>query len=142
MDRLLMLHETTLLLAPGSAGKSSLALALAAHLAVGKDFGPYKVHVKCRSILYNGEDGIEEQSRRLRAVCSAYGFNFDEVRREVLLLSADELSLVFMGSEGRRPVVQEATVQQFVQLASDPSVGPSSLTRSWTFTRWTRATTR
>ena len=123
MDRLLMLHETTLLLAPGSAGKSSLALALAAHLAVGKDFGPYKVHVKCRSILYNGEDGIEEQSRRLRAVCSAYGFNFDEVRREVLLLSADELSLVFMGSEGRRPVVQEATVQQFVQLASDPSVG-------------------
>lgn len=123
VDRLLMLHETTLLLAPGSAGKSSLALAIAAHLALGKDFGPYKTHTKCRSVLYNGEDGVEEQSRRLRAVCDVYGFNYDEVRQEVLLLSADDVNLILMSSDGRRPVVQEEMVRQFIELAADPMVG-------------------
>ena len=123
IDRMLMLHELTLLLAPGSAGKSSLSLAIAAHLAVGKDFGPYTTHTKCKSIIYNGEDSVVEQSRRLYAVCDAYGLDYNEVKRAVLLLSADEIDMRLVGAAGRTPIVNEAMVNQLIDIASDPNVG-------------------
>lgn len=123
VDRMLMLHELTLLLAPGSAGKSSLSLAVVAHLAVGKDFGPYKTHTKCKSIVYNGEDSVAEQSRRLLAVCLAYGFDYNEVKKNVMLLSADDIDLRLVTAAGRVPVVNEAMVQQLIDIAKDNDVG-------------------
>ena len=123
IDRLLMLHETSLILAPGSAGKSSLALAIAAHLAVGKDFGPYKTHVRCKSIVYNGEDSVVEQSRRLYAVCMVYNLPYSDVSANVLLLSADEIDLKLVASDGRRGTLNEAIVNQLIGVASNPDVG-------------------
>lgn len=123
VDRMLMLHELTLLLAPGSAGKSSLSLAVVAHLAVGKNFGPYTTHTKCKSIVYNGEDSVAEQSRRLLAVCLAYGFDYAEVKKNVMLLSADEIDLRLVTAAGRTPIVNEAMVQQLIDIAKDPDVG-------------------
>lgn len=123
MDRVLMLHETTLLLAPGSAGKSSVALAVVAHMAVGKDFGKYKCHVKCRSVVYNGEDDRAEQSRRLYAVCQSYNLDYNEVRRNVVLLSSQDIDLRIVSAHGRVPVVNDAVVNQLIEFASDPEVG-------------------
>lgn len=127
IDRILMLQDLTMVLAPGSAGKSSLVLAIAAHLAVGKDFGPNKTHTRCRSIIYNGEDDLREQSRRLYAVCQAYALDYAEVASNILLLSADTTPLVFVQSEGRKPVINTELVRQLIDLAADPQVGMIAL---------------
>lgn len=123
IDRLLMLHEITLLLAPGSAGKSSTSLAIAAHLAVGKNFGPYEVKVKIKTVVYNGEDDVIEQSRRLYAVCQSYGLDYAEVSSRIMLLSADEIDMRLVSAQGRAAVPDETMISQLVDLASDPDVG-------------------
>lgn len=123
MDRMLMLHETTLLLAPGSAGKSSVSLAIVAHLAVGRSFGAYTCRVKCKSIVYNGEDDRAEQSRRLYAVCQSYNLDYNEVKNSVVLLSAQDIDLRLVSAHGRIPVVNDAVINQLIDFASDPEVG-------------------
>jgi len=123
LDRMLMLHELTLILAPGSAGKSSLILAIVAHMAVGKDFGPYKCHTKCKSIVYNGEDDRMEQSRRLYAVCDLYGIDYQEVKNSVMLLSAEDVDLRLVSEQGSRAIINDEMVRQLIELASDPDVG-------------------
>lgn len=123
IDRVLMLHETTLLLAPGSAGKSSVALAIVAHLALGRDFGPYKTRIKCKSIVYNGEDDIAEQSRRLYAVCQSYNLDYNEVKGSVFLLSSADVDLKLVASAGRTPILNDVMFNQLVELASNPDVG-------------------
>lgn len=123
VDRMLMLHETTVLLAVGSAGKSSVSLALAAHLAVGRDFGTYKVRTRCKSIVYNGEDDVAEQSRRLYATCMAYDLDYNEVRRSVMLLSEAEVNLCLVFNAGGTAVENETIIRQLIELASDPDIG-------------------
>lgn len=123
LDRVLMLHETTLLLAPGSAGKSSVSLAIVAHLAVGRDFGPYKAHVQCRSVVYNGEDDRVEQSRRLIAVCQMYNLDYNVVKENVILMSAEDVDLRMVSAQSRSAFANEAVVNQLIDLASAPEVG-------------------
>ena len=123
LDRVLMLHETTLLLAPGSAGKSSLSLAIVAHMALGRSLGPYTCHVKCKSIVYNGEDDRAEQSRRLYAVCQSYNLDYNAVKKQVVLLSSSDIDLRLVSAQGRVPVVNDAVVNQLVEFASDDDVG-------------------
>jgi hypothetical protein len=123
IDRFMMLHETTLLLAPGSAGKSSLSLAVAAHLAVGRDFGPYKTHLTCKSIVYNGEDDVAEQSRRLYAVCDMYGLKYADVKQNIMLLSSADVDLKLVTAAGRIPVPNDVVINGLIDIASDPDVG-------------------
>lgn len=123
MDRLLMIGKTSIILATGSVGKSTIVLIIAAHLALGKDFGEYKTKRPCKSIIYNGEDDKEEMSRRLLAVCMSYNFDFNEVRKHVMLLSYEELDLRVMTVAGRLPVVNDLLINQIVELASNPEVG-------------------
>lgn len=123
IDRVLMLRETTMILAPGSAGKSSVGLAVAAHLAVGKRFGSYETHGQCKSIVYNGEDDKTEQSRRLYAVCQAYQLDYREVSQQIMLLSAEDVDLKLVSAPGKGAVVNEEMVRQIIQLASPQDVG-------------------
>lgn len=123
MNRLLMRGETTLLLAPGSAGKSSLSLAVVAHLALGRSFGGYEVKAPCKSIVYNGEDSVAEQSRRLVAVCRQYELDYNLVKQSVMLLSTELIDMTLAVSEGRKPLANQAMVNQLVEIASAPDVG-------------------
>ena len=123
LDRVLMLHETTLLLAPGSAGKSSVSLAIVAHMALGRSFGPYKCHVKCKSVVYNGEDDRAEQSRRLYAVCQMYNLDYAEVKNQVVLLSSADIDMRLVSAQGRVPVLNDAVVNQLIGFASNEDVG-------------------
>lgn len=123
LDRMLMLHELTLLLAPGSAGKSSVSLAIAAHLAMGRDFAGHKAHIQCKTIVYNGEDDKAEMSRRLYAVCQSYGLDYSTVKRNVLLMSSDDVDLKLVTAPGRQPVIQDQMVDQLISIASDTEVG-------------------
>lgn len=123
VERMLMHTAVTVLLAAGAAGKSSTSLALAAHLALGLDFAGFKTRKACKSIIYNGEDNVEEQSRRLLAICMVYGFDYDNVRRNVLLLSAREFKLQLVTREGNRPTRNEVVIQQLTEKCKDPNVG-------------------
>lgn len=123
VDRMLMSEAVTLLMAAGSAGKSSVSLALAAHLALGLDFAGYKTHKVCKTIVYNGEDDLEEQSRRLLAVCMSYGFDFNEVKKNVMLLSSKQIKMDLVANDFRRPVRNDALVNHLINEASDPEVG-------------------
>ena len=123
VDRLLMLGKVSMIGAVGSAGKSSVGLALAAHLALGLDFGKYKTHKACKTIVYNGEDDIEEQSRRLLAVCQAYNFDYEIVRANVLLLSYEDIDMKVVTVAGRIAVANDVLITQLTQLAMDNGVG-------------------
>lgn len=123
VDRMLMRGETTMLLAPGASGKSSLSLAIAAHLAVGRPFGPYAVSGACKTVLYNGEDNLAEQSRRLAAVCQQYQLDYHVVKSNIMLLSTELLELKLAMADGRRAYQNEAMVRQLIEVASAPDVG-------------------
>lgn len=124
VDRMLMKQAVTLILASGSAGKSSLALALAAHLAVGKDFAGFKVHATCKTIVYNGEDDIEEQSRRLQALCGLYGLDLQAVKAQIMFVSARDFKIqVVVRGERNRAEANAVIVNQLIELAKDPEVG-------------------
>lgn len=122
-DRILMAREVSLLVAPGSAGKSSLALVIACHLALGKDFGPYKMRVAAKSIVYNGEDNRMEMSRRLYAICATYMLDYAEVSKHLLLISDEDINLKLATSEGRRALRNNVAVDQLIDLAANPEVG-------------------
>lgn len=124
VDRALMIGAVTMLLAPGSAGKSSVSLACAAHLALGKDFAGFKVRRPCKSIIYNGEDDIIEQSRRLLAVCMSYGFDFNEVKSKIMLLSPRELKIELVTQDNyRKPQRNHVVIESLIKECSDPDVG-------------------
>lgn len=121
--KLLMLAQLTILVAPGSAGKSSLSLAIAAHGALGLDFGPYKTTKPFSSIIYNGEDDVMEQTRRLYAVCAAYNLNFAEVRQRIMLLSEEDFDMKLVVMNGRNATPNDVMINSLVELASSPDVG-------------------
>lgn len=123
MDKALMHGAVTLLLASGSAGKSSISLAIAAHLALGLPFAGYKCYRPCKTIIYNGEDDLHEQSRRLLAMCIAYEFDYYEVKNNVMLLSSRELKMDLVAKEYNRPVRNDALIKHIVQIASNNDVG-------------------
>lgn len=123
MERALLEGAVTLLLAAGSAGKSSVSLAMAAHLALGLPFAGFKARRACKTIIYNGEDDIHEQSRRLTAVCVAYGFDYAEVKKNIMLLSPRQIKLNLVDFDFRKPVRNDALVKHLIEECSDPDVG-------------------
>lgn len=125
--RLLMRCNVTTIVGAGSAGKSLLQLTIAAHLAMGrplhgfslKDARPWK------SIIYNAEDDIDEQSRRLYAICSHFRFDWPSVRSMVALVSKKQLRLQI--ATGDPPLLNNEHVVPLVQAARDPDVAFVSL---------------
>lgn len=98
-QRLLLRGDVTVLAATGAAGKSITQLTIAAHYAVGKDFGPYRLArqgTPIRTLMYNAEDDRLEQSRRLAAVCHIYNLDYNAVRANIAFMddSQQELLLV------------------------------------------------
>lgn len=124
LDRMLIAGETTLMIAAGSVGKSLIGLTLAAHLALGRDFGGYKMHVRARSLVYNGEDDVAEMSRRLQAICLVYGFDFHEVRKHVRLLDEHDMPLTLVQrGQGGALIENQVAIEQLTTALADPSVG-------------------
>lgn len=122
IDRMLMISHVTLILAAGSVGKSSLGLILAAHVAQGLDFAGFKCHAACKVLVYNGEDDVMEQSKRLYAICMLYGFHWDTVRRRVILMSEDDVDLRLVRDK-RNPTIDQAMYDQLRDKLADPEVG-------------------
>lgn len=123
VDRMLMRRNITLLLASGSAGKSTVSMSLAAHLAIGLDFAGNKAHTRCKTIIYNAEDDVYEQSRRLLAICAHESLNYNIIKSNLMLLSQEELRLDLVFKNGYTYEKNEAVIEQLISIASNPDVG-------------------
>lgn len=114
VDRLLMNGDVTVLGGMGAAGKSMLELVLAAHWALGLDYGPFKLRVPgvpLRSMIYNAEDDRGEQGRRLLAICSVYGFDYYKVRENIAFMDDRAFDLCLAAFAGGVPTIEQAAVQ-------------------------------
>lgn len=110
-ERLLIRGEVTVMAAAGAAGKSITSLTVAAHYAVGLDYGPYKLKIKGkpqRIFIYNGEDDIAEQTRRLLAICATYKLDYEMVRANIMLMDNSMGDLILAAAE--RNVAHENTL--------------------------------
>lgn len=87
--QMLMNGDVTVVGGMGASGKSILNMILACHWGLGKDFMNFKLRipgVPLRTIIYNAEDDMMEQSRRMMAVCHAYNFDYLAVREHIALM--------------------------------------------------------
>lgn len=119
VNRILLRRYVTAVVAPGAGSKSTWALTLAAHKAIGRDFMGFKLK-QGKSVIYNAEDDLDEQSRRLAALCVSYNMDFNEVRSKICLLSGFDEPLVLV--EGDPPKLNPDAVKRVVSLCSDPEV--------------------
>jgi hypothetical protein len=121
VDKLLIRRLCTLLSATGSIGKSVWKLALACHLAAGKSFGAFKLldERPMVSIVHNAEDDRDEQGRRMLAICSYFGLDFEEVRERIILVTPDMMDINFAQQSRGQVIVNEAHFQMFVGMAKD-----------------------
>jgi RecA-family ATPase len=89
VKKLLMNGDVTVLGGMGAAGKSMLQIVLAAHWALGRTIEPFSLCVPdmpLRTMIYNGEDDLMENARRLMAVCLRFGFSYQDVRRNIAFM--------------------------------------------------------
>lgn len=123
MDRILMRGAVTTILAAGSAGKSSLGLSIAAHVRLGRMFAGQRIHEACKVVVYNSEDDVMEQSRRLVANCMAHDFDYQHVKNGLMVLSADEIDLSLVFKEYNKPIRNHVIVDQLVCLLANADIG-------------------
>lgn len=115
-------RAVTLIAAAGGAGKSLFSLTAAAHAAVGRDFHGYKFPRPFKSIVYNAEDDVVEQSRRLLAICTAYQLDYKAVKQQILLLSSEEIPLTLAAADRASFAENETHIKWLIDAAADPDV--------------------
>ena len=120
IQRLALRGEVTMLASPGSGGKSMILLTAACHWAVGKDYGAYKLKengVPLRTLIYNAEDDLLEQSRRVLAICHNFGLDYDTVRSNLCVLDDSLGEVCFVSSANRAMIVNDQAVNFFIDAA-------------------------
>ncbi|TYB82304.1 AAA family ATPase [Maritimibacter fusiformis] len=93
----------SLLVAPGGAGKSALAMLEALAMATGRELLPGEKPVRPLKVLFhNAEDGAEEQQRRLAAAMEHHSVSHADLGGRLFLTSGREmpLQLARQGHEG------------------------------------------
>ena len=79
--------------APGGTGKTAYATTVALAMASGRPLLSEAVHKRCRVWLYNLEDPLEEQYRRLAAAMTLHRVTFDEIKDHLFLASGRDQRL-------------------------------------------------
>jgi RecA-family ATPase len=82
--------EVTLLGAHGGAGKTMFSLELAAHVAVGRNFGPYGVPKQASVVFVSLEDGEAVILNRLARVCKEFNLEIGAVKQNIRVVVAAE----------------------------------------------------
>ncbi len=118
---ILMNRTVTAVFAGPGAGKSMLKLILAAHLACGKDLLGHKCFKAGQTLVFDAEDDVKEMSRRLHAICVVYGLDLDTVRRNVCLVSQDDV-LLQLTTSGPFPTINMEQVGHLIDKLRDPEV--------------------
>lgn len=105
--RLLIKGFVSLLVAPGGAGKSALAMLDAVAMATGRALWHGATPIRPLCVwMHNAEDPADEQQRRLIAAMKHHAVNFQEVGNRLVLTSGRDrpIRLARFGKEGAEPV--------------------------------------
>jgi hypothetical protein len=107
---------TSVTVAPGGVGKSSLLIAEALALVSGKNLLGTEVERQLRVWLWNGEDPREELTRRIQAVAIKYGISAEDIDDRLFIDTGREQDLCTAvmkreGAEIVRPVVDRVVEQ-------------------------------
>ena len=89
---------THILAAPGGTGKSLFTIQLALMLASGDSWGRWKPKQKCRVLIVNAEDDIDEQRRRISAARIVMDMDTASVRGGIMV--ADNPSSILVSKPG------------------------------------------
>lgn len=116
--KLALRGDVTLFAGVGSAGKSAMTLTMLAHFAVGRNFGPYELDEAgkpLRSIVFNAEDDVMEQSRRLWAICQAYKLPYDHAKSNMMFMDSSLGDFIIASSINNTLVRQDIVLDYFIQ---------------------------
>lgn len=108
----------------GGAGKSIIALIIAAHVAAGVPFAGRSVR-RGRVVFASLEDPATVVLWRLRKVVEAFGLDVSEVNRNLVILDgsdAEAALIVEQFDEGQRRMVQTATMEEVRRVVADGAV--------------------
>lgn len=121
---LLMRRQVSMLVGSGAAGKSMFELTCAAHFVQGKDFGPFRLREgkPCRVMMYNSEDDLDEQGRRLWAVCAVYGFDYHAVKNGIIGMDASQSDLILANNNNETVQMVQGNVDFVEQLARENAI--------------------
>jgi len=123
VKELLMYQYITVLIGGGGMGKSTFTLVLAAHMAVGQSFMGYPATAPTRSIVYNAEDDLTEQSRKLLAICLLYRLDYYAVRKNILLISSEDWPITFAYKSNNQVMINEPHIKALIDMARDTDIG-------------------
>lgn len=126
VDRLALRGEVSVLGAPGAGGKSMILLTAACHWSVGKDFGPYKLKepgVPIRSFIYNAEDDLMEQSRRVLAICHVFNLDYAQVKANLCIMDDSQGEVCLVTSHNHALAANERVVQFVIETAQAIGAG-------------------
>ena len=94
MERTAIRGKLSLLVAPPGAGKSTMTIAAAISIALGKDLLGIKVVERANVWLYNNEDDLEELYRRIDGVLSAHNLKREDLDGKLFVNSGEHIPLV------------------------------------------------
>ena len=113
-------RTVTLLAAPGGVGKTTLALAWCACVAVGRAFGPYIVEAPARAVFVTLEDEGGQIALTLASVCDALNLDASAVAANFTLIDGaiEDVSLAReVGTAGARMLQADPALDQLAEIA-------------------------
>lgn len=116
----IMRGSVSVISGPGSAGKSSLMIAIASAAAIGASFGHIKIAAKLRVAVYNVEDDANEQRRRFSAMFRRLNVPIEQIAGQLAIIGPTHVGTLLSATREGRVVVNteamnqlEAFVQEF-----------------------------
>ena len=126
LGRRLISGFTTVTVAPGGAGKSTLTMLELLAIATGKPLTGAEVHRRGAVWVYNAEDPLDELERRMAAACQLHGIDLATLDN-VFLTSGQDNPLVLVKDLGAGPIIIGAVVRKIVQFITDNNIVAFSL---------------
>jgi hypothetical protein len=112
-----------LLVAPPGSGKSLLTLQIAIMVAMGMDWGGWRTRKRCRVLVVNSEDDIDEMRRRLFAAALEMGVDQAELEGWIFLAEAPDSIVIAKLKPGTRTITRTPLVEQLVKTIADNDIG-------------------
>jgi hypothetical protein len=119
----LLRRHLSVLYASSGTGKSIISLTIAVHLAIGRDFGRFKIPRPAKVAFLSVEEDKDEIDRRLAAICATYGVSQEalEGRLHKISLTAPQL-LAWVKDPKSQRIEPTAKFTQMARLLADQGI--------------------